>query len=147
MINIRMAKQEDIPGILPLLDQLGYSTSLHELEEHFNSFVHLDGYGVAVACISHKIIGWVAWSMSQIFILQKSRLRIEGLIVDEYHRGQEIGKKLMAFVEDFGKQRSPCIIELTSGFRREKDGSHEFYKALGYRNEGLMAKLYLRKEV
>ncbi|MGV8948869.1 MAG: GNAT family N-acetyltransferase [Candidatus Paracaedibacter sp.] len=147
MVSVRMAKQADIPGIFPLLDQLGYPTSLHELEERFNSFVCLDGYGVAVACTSDKVIGWVAWSMSQAFILQKSRLRIEGLIVDGQHRGQGTGKKLMTFVEDFAKQWSPCIIDLTSGVRREKDGSHKFYKALGYQNEELMAKLYLRKEL
>jgi len=44
------------------------------------------------------------------------------------------------------KKLSPCVVDLTSGFRRKKDGSHEFYKALGYANEGYMAKLYLRKE-
>jgi hypothetical protein len=39
------------------------------------------------------------------------------------------------------------IIDLTSGLRRAKAGSHEFYKNLGYKNEGYMAKLYLRKEL
>ncbi len=53
----------------------------------------------------------------------------------------------MAFVEKIAKKYSPVIIDLTSGLRRAKDGSHEFYKSIGYQNEGHMAKLYLRKEI
>jgi hypothetical protein len=53
----------------------------------------------------------------------------------------------MNYVEEYAKKYSPAIIDLTSGLRRSKDGSHEFYKSLGYNNEGYMAKLYLRKEV
>jgi len=50
-------------------------------------------------------------------------------------------------MEELAKQSSPCIIDLTSGLRRKKDGTHEFYKSLGYQNKGYMAKLYLRKEI
>jgi len=50
-------------------------------------------------------------------------------------------------VEEFAQQISPCIIDLTSGLRRAKDGSHDFYKSLGFNNEGYMSKLYLRKEI
>ena len=144
---IRAAKISDISEILPLLAQLGYSTSLPELEERFKFFISLDGYGVAVACLSNKLVGWIAWSKSKMFVSNKTRFHVEGLVVDEQHRGQGIGKKLMAFLEDYAKAFQPCIIDLTSGIRRAKDGSHDFYKALGYQNEGLMAKLYLRKEI
>lgn len=147
MVNIRMAKQEDISGILPLLDQLGYPTGLPEFEERFRSFVSLDGYGVAVACLADKTVGWVAWSKSLIFVSGKTRFHVEGLVVDVQHQGRGIGKKLMVFVEDYTRRFRPCIIDLTSGLRRSKDGSHDFYKALGYQNEGAMAKLYLRKEL
>ena len=53
----------------------------------------------------------------------------------------------MKFVEDIAQQDSPAIIDLTSGLRRAQDGTHEFYKRIGYQNEGPMAKLYLRKEL
>lgn len=53
----------------------------------------------------------------------------------------------MQFVENYARQFSPAIIDLTSGLRRASEGTHEFYKKLGYKNEGLMAKLYLRKEI
>ena len=62
MIIIRSAKITDFDGLLPLLDQLGYQTTKEELESRFTSFLNNEGYGVAVACIDTKIVGFVAWS-------------------------------------------------------------------------------------
>jgi len=94
-----------------------------------------------------QIAGLVAWSRSSLFVSDSTRFHIEGLVVASRYRGQGIGKMLMKFVEDIAKESSPAIIDLTSGLRRAKAGSHEFYKNLGYKNEGYMAKLYLRKEL
>ena len=146
-ILVRVAKMSDISGLLPLMDQLGYPTSRKELETQFKRFTKNDGYGIAVAVLDEKVIGLVAWSASSLFVQNKVRFHIEGLVVDEKYRGCGVGKKLMLFVEDIARKFSPAIIDLTSGLRRAKDGSHEFYKTLGYQNDGHMAKLYLRKEV
>jgi GNAT superfamily N-acetyltransferase len=80
-------------------------------------------------------------------ISDATRFSIVGIVVSTNHRNMGIGKKLMKFVEDIAKQHSPAIIDLTSGLRRAHDGTHEFYKRIGYKNEGPMAKLYLRKEL
>lgn len=53
----------------------------------------------------------------------------------------------MEFGEDIAKKSSPAIIDLPSGLRQAKAGSHEFYKNLGYKNEGHMVNLYLMKEL
>ena len=146
-IVIRHANINDIPDILPLLAQLGYPCDLKDLRARFKRFIQNPGYGVVVACLDDRSVGWVAWSKSDLFVLDKVRFHIEGLIVEENYRGMGIGKKLMKFVEDIAKQHTPIIVDLTSGLRRASDGSHEFYKRLGYQNEGPMAKLYLRKEL
>ncbi len=147
MITIRKATSLDIEELLPLLDQLGYSTTKEELAKRFNDFCSIDGYGVVVACIENKIVGFVAWSKSKLFVSDTVRIHIEGLVVDKDYRGKAVGKKLMLFAEEYARSFGPAIIDLTSGLRRASDGSHQFYDKLGYKNEGLMAKLYLRKEV
>lgn len=147
MTIIRAAVHADLPQLLPLMEHLGYPYKLEELEERFETFNKLDGYGVAVAEQNSQIIGWIAWSKSVLFVKPMSRFHIEGLVVDDKYRGQGIGKKLMKFVEDMAEQYKPCIIDLTSGLRRAESGTHDFYKSFGYINEGEMAKLYLRKEL
>jgi GNAT superfamily N-acetyltransferase len=147
MIIVRRANKKDIESLLPFMTQLGYPTNLDMFKKRFDSFLNLDGYGIGLACLKDQIIGLAAWSKSTIFVIDKIRIHIEALVVNEHYRGQGIGKKLIDFIEDFAKQFSPVVIDLTSGVRRAKDGSHEFYKNLGYQNEGHMAKLYFRKEL
>lgn len=144
---IRYAQLNDTPGILPLLSDLGYDCELKDLKVRFLRFLDNKGYGVAVYEIDTIIIGVIAWSKSDLFVSDKARFHIEALVVLKNHRGLGIGKKLILFLEELAQEHSPAIVDLTSGIRRAKDGSHEFYKSLGYQNEGPMAKLYLRKEV
>lgn len=144
---IRHADLSDVPSLLPLLEQLGYPTSLEALTVRFKHFLQNAGYGVVVCEMNDNIIGFVAWSKSDLFVLDSVRFHIEAIVVASDHRGKGIGKKLMELVEEIARPHSPAIIDLTSGLRRAKDGSHEFYKSLGYKNEGHMAKLYLRKEL
>lgn len=147
MIIIRNAEPSDIEDLLPLLEQLGYPTTKELLEKRFTKFLSNEGHGVAVACLNNKIVGFVAWSQSNLFVADKIRIHIEGIAVDKATRGQNIGKQLMQFIENCAQKSSPAIIDLTSGMRRANEGTHEFYKKLGYKNEGLMAKLYLRKDI
>ncbi len=146
-IHIRPATLADVSGLLPLMEQLGYPTTLSILEERFKRFVAQEGHFLVVACKEEHCVGYVAWTYTHTFVADKRRICIEGLVVNEAYRGQGIGKRLMTYVEERAQPYAPCIIGLTSGVRRAKDGTHDFYKALGYRNEGTMAKLYLRKEI
>jgi GNAT superfamily N-acetyltransferase len=144
---IRPAKTQDLPGFLPLLSQLGYPATLEELTKRFCKFMGNPGCGVVVCQMNEEITGLVAWTKTDNLISDATRFSIVGLVVSTNHRGMGIGKKLMQFVEDIAKQHAPAIVDLTSGLRRAQDGAHEFYKRIGYKNEGPMAKLYLRKEL
>ena len=146
-ITLRFAEISDVEPILSLMIQLGYPQDLNNFKRRFQLFTQEKNNKVVVAETKGKIIGWVAWSKNILFVSEATRIHIEGLVVDQDHRGKKVGKSLMLYVEDFAQQFNPCIIDLTSGLRREKDGSHDFYKSLGYQNEGDMAKLYLRKYV
>lgn len=147
IFEIRSANPNEADKLLPLMEQLGYSQTIEALTSRINLFLKQDGYGIAVAeeVETKKLIGWVAWSKSILIVSPAVRLHIEGLVVEQSYRGSGIGKALMLHVENIAKLNSPCIVDLTSGKRRAKDGSHEFYAALGYHNEGHMAKKYLRK--
>lgn len=144
---IRHAAIDDTPKLLPLLSELGYPATLEDLNRRFLKFVKNPGYGVAVCEMNEEITGFIAWTTTDHLISDATRFSIVGIVVSTNHRNMGIGKKLMTFVEGIAKQHSPAIIDLTSGLRRAQDGTHEFYKRIGYKNEGHMAKLYLRKEL
>lgn len=146
-ITIKPATHSDAKALTILLDGLGYAAQAEILAKRFDKFISQDGYGVMLAQMDTKIVGFIAWSKSQLFVSDAIRIHIEAIAVDAQYQGLGIGKKLIEYVEKIAKNYPHVIIDLTSGTRREKDGTHEFYKKLGYRNEGHMAKLYLRKEL
>ena len=53
----------------------------------------------------------------------------------------------MVFVEEIAGTFSPSVVDVTSGIRRAKEGTHEFYKSLGYKHDGPKAKIFFRKEL
>ncbi|MFZ4115943.1 MAG: GNAT family N-acetyltransferase [Chthoniobacterales bacterium] len=147
MIEVRFAHHDDLAGLLPLMAQLGYPCTPEELESYFYSFIAFDGHRIAVTCDESKIIVCIAWTTKNVFVVNKTRFHLEGIVVDECYRGQGIGRKLMTFLEEIAKEFGSVIIDLCTGLRRSKEGTHEFYRKLGYANEGPMVKLYLRKEL
>lgn len=144
---IRHATINDTPKLLPLLSELGYPATLKDLNRRFLKFVNNPGFGVGVSEMHEEIRGFIAWTKTDHLISDATRFSIVGLVVSTSHRGTGIGKKLIKFVEDIAQQDSPAIIDLISGLRRAKDGTHKFYNRIGYKNEGPMAKIYLRKEL
>jgi ribosomal protein S18 acetylase RimI-like enzyme len=130
------------------LSELGYPTTLENLNRRFLKFLSNPGYGVAVYEKDNKMLGLVAWAKSTLFVSDKTRFHIEGLIVLKSHRGIVIGRKLVEFVEKIAMQYYPVIVDLTSATVRAQDGTHEFYKHLDYKNNGPMGlQIYLRKEL
>jgi GNAT superfamily N-acetyltransferase len=129
------------------LEELGYPVTEEALVQRLYRMLSYPGCGVAVACAQKQVCGLVAWSQTPLFVADKVRIRIEGLIVAQGLRGYGIGTKLMRFVEAHAQRVAPAIIDLTSGMHRGQDGTHEFYHKLGYCNHGAQAKLYLRKEI
>ncbi len=147
-IIITKCKITDISSILPLMEQLGYPTKIEQLTERFSNFINTPGYGVAIAISNDNVIGLIAWSKSNLFVKDGSRIHVEALVVDKEHRRIGIGQALIKYLEKhIKKDKNVCHIDLTSGTRRVVDGSHDFYNKLGYRNDGYMSKVYLRKEL
>lgn len=145
-INICSATINDISSILPLMSQLGYPSSLEELTTRLKKFINNDGYGVAVASLNNEIVGVIAWSKSMLFVSDKIRIHVEALVIDENYRGQKIGKRLMEYLEEKAKKYYQVLVDLTSGYRRAKDGTHAFYENLEYKC-GESAGAYFRKEL
>lgn len=73
---IKHAQINDIPGLLPLLAQLGYPCALEDLEARFIRFIDNPRYGVAVYEINNEVAGCIAYSRSQLFVSNAARFHI-----------------------------------------------------------------------
>jgi GNAT superfamily N-acetyltransferase len=60
----------------------------------------------------------------------RPRAELESVHVRADQRGRGIGKQMMAFAETLAREADACLVQLTSN--KEREGSHHFYKRLGY---------------
>jgi ribosomal protein S18 acetylase RimI-like enzyme len=152
---IRKACISDIERIVTLLEQLWYKQTIEELKPTFELYTNSNQYFLMVAETKAgsgaendgEIVGFIAYSLSKVFVTGQNRLYIEGLIVDSCRRGIGIGRFLINHVENVAKELAPCAIELVSRASRAKDGTHDFYKSLGYSCSGDNEKKFFKKEI
>jgi GNAT superfamily N-acetyltransferase len=134
-MQIRLAKEEDIEGILPLLSQIYRVKNLPQnasltLQEQISSSTS----DVFVAQDDNKIIG-----AGTIFYLKNGGHEnpfayLEGIVVDDEFRGKGIGTALSKFAIDLARKKNCYKIIFTSGPDREK--IHKFYENLGFKKWG-----------
>lgn len=60
----------------------------------------------------------------------RPRVELESVHVRSDQRGKGIGRLLMDHAEGLARKADACMIQLTSN--REREGSHHFYKRLGF---------------
>jgi ribosomal protein S18 acetylase RimI-like enzyme len=144
---IRTAQISDIKAILPLMEQLEYPQDSETMSIILRNYLNMKFHKIFVAEIDSRVSGLISIAGVCSLVYDAMIYRITSLIVDKNHRRKSIGQQLMMEAEKFAKNNDGKVIDLTSGLRRSKDGTHEFYKSLGYENDGYMAKLYLRKEI
>lgn len=60
----------------------------------------------------------------------RPRVELESVHVRADQRGNGVGRQMMAFAESLAREADACMVQLTSN--KEREGSHHFYKRLGY---------------
>ena len=60
----------------------------------------------------------------------RSRVELESVHVRADQRGTGVGRMMMDHAERLARKADACMVQLTSN--KEREGSHHFYKRLGY---------------
>lgn len=130
----RIARKEDLPGLLELYRQLTPDDpplapershaiwNAIESNDDLRYFVAVDGLSVVSSCniaiVPNLTRNGASWAV------------IENVITDEAHRRQGIGKRLMEMAIEFAKSRGCYKVCLLSNSTRA--GAHKFYEELGF---------------
>jgi GNAT superfamily N-acetyltransferase len=145
-IYIRKASPKDALDILGLMESLGYP-----LDDNMKTRIEAYAYGtnnhIFLAEKGKKVVGFIAFVIYDLFVSEGKRCHIEEFVVDKGVSDLSIKRKLMQAVEDFARDQNGKIIDLTIGSHRVDDVSNDFYKFMGYDNNSLTAKTYMKKEL
>ena len=141
-IAFRPARVEDAPGLVGLVEELGYPSTPEEVGRRLGLIVAAPDHRVFVAEEDGEVLGWVHVQEFLSVAADPAGL-ITGLVVATGERKRGIGRALMALAEEWGRERGLATMRLRA--RTVRKGAHAFYRSMGY----VVAKrqLQFRKEL
>jgi GNAT superfamily N-acetyltransferase len=131
-ITIRDACYDDVEGLTLLINELGYTTTLSDMENRFkNISAHAD-YRTIVAVKNDEIVGMAGLAKGIFYEKNEMYLRIVAFVVKQDFRKQGIAKLLIRASEDWAKEQGACTVLLNSGNRDKRQAAYAFYQKMGY---------------
>ena len=131
-ITLRLATFEDVPHITRLAEQLGYPTTEEDMACRIAELFQQPSDAVWVAALPEgKVVGWIHLYVHR-SLVDSPVAMLGGLVVDEAHRGEGIGQKLMQHAETWGQAHGCEAVYVKSNVTRQR--AHSFYERLAYRN-------------
>lgn len=134
-MEITLATEDDIEGILPLASQIYRVKNLPEnARQILEDLINEDHCDVFVARLNGTVVG-----SGIIFYLKnpghdKPFAYLEGVVVDNNYRSKGIGTALSKFAIELAKKKGCYKIVFTSGMNRSD--VHKFYENLGFKKWG-----------
>jgi len=119
----------DAGAVNALSKQLGYFLSIEQTLQNINSVLQSKDHTAFVAEYENKIVGWIGVAQA-IMIEVMPHCEINGLVIDEHHRGMGIGKLLIDKVKHWAKEKGNDKIGLHCNVKRTE--AHLFYEHLGF---------------
>ena len=121
--------EKDAGAVNTLSKQLGYPLSIEQTLQNIKAILKSKDHAAFVAEYENKIVGWVGAAQA-IMIEVMPYCEINGLVINEHHRGMGIGKLLIERVKHWAKEKGNDKIGLRCNVKRTE--AHLFYEHLGF---------------
>lgn len=128
-IFLREMSAKDAEAVNALSKQLGYPLSIEQTLQNINTVLQSKEHTAFVAEYENKIVGWIGAAQA-IMIEVAPHCEVNGLVIDEHHRGMGIGRLLIDKVKQWAKEKGNDKIGLHCNVKRAK--AHLFYQHLGF---------------
>jgi len=128
-IIIREMTAKDAEAVNTLSKQLGYPLSIGQTLQNINAVLQNKDRTAFVAEYENKIVGWIGAAQA-VMIEVMPHCEINGLVIDEHHRGIGVGKLLIDRVKHWAKEKGNDKIGLHCNVKRTE--AHLFYQHLGF---------------
>jgi len=129
---IRDAGIADIEALALLMTDLGYPTSVADMQTRFEMIIAHQDYKTIIAELNDEVVGMAGLCKGIYYEMNGLYMRITAFVVKQNYRGMGIGKQLINAAEAWATEQGLHTILINSGNREERLASHEFYRKMGY---------------
>ena len=127
---VRPAKLTDAPELARLILELGYTSSVPEIESRLQALLLRPNHFIAVAAGDPpSLLGWIA-AERRLILESGDIVDIVGLVVDATQQRAGVGRALVAATEQWAASVGLPTLWVCSNVART--ASHPFYESLGY---------------
>jgi GNAT superfamily N-acetyltransferase len=130
MIRLRRLAAGDLAPAVALLSQLGYDMSPDELARRVAEVAATADHALVVAEQAGRAVG-LLHLFARPAIENPKEAVVRAIVVDAGTRRSGVGRRLMDYAENWGRERGCRSVTLSSNVTRAP--AHAFYDALGYR--------------
>ena len=121
---------KDAEAVNALSGQLGYPLTFTQTSQNIMAVLQSDDHTAFVAEYGNKIVGWIGGAQAMMIEVMP-HCEINGLVIDEHHRGMGVGKLLIDTVKKWAKEKGNDRIGLHCNVKRTD--AHLFYQHLGFK--------------
>ena len=126
---IKTANIGDISSLAQLTYQLGYSADKSQIRDRLSAIIDLNDHCLYAAEINNEVVGWIHGFIAY-RVESDAFVEIGGLVVDDKHQKQGVGKTLVDEVIVWAKNKS--IARLRVRCNKVRNEAHTFYKRIGF---------------
>lgn len=133
-LAIRAADMNDAAALAQLMTELGYETSVPDMQMRLETILPDARYRMFVAVEQGKVCGAIGTTAFHSFEHNDMGGRILALVVSQTRRRSGIGRQLIAAAEKDFARRNIRRMAVNTHLRRAD--AHEFYARLGFERNG-----------
>ncbi|WP_063892601.1 GNAT family N-acetyltransferase [Paenibacillus sp. Leaf72] len=129
---IRSYEQQDVEAVIELMADLGYPTNKEALSARMEKIASIPSYYTFVAVRDGQAVGMIG--CRDIFYYEEDGMvvQISLLVTKQSEQGSGIGTALVAYTEQWARERGASALYLTSGIKESRKKAHAFYEARGF---------------
>lgn len=129
---IRQATPADVPALAALMNELGYTTTVAEMQARYELIQSHPDHATWVAVCHNEVAGMTGLIKNIYYEKNGLYIRVGALVVSSAYRKMGLGKALLQKAADWANELGIKQLYLNSGNREERKEAHAFYQHLGF---------------
>ena len=142
IVTVRSARQDDVPGLAQLFEQLGYATDEATLRSQLEHFGRGGAFAVVAELSSHTLAGLATVAVHPRLYTRAPSAQLTALVTDRAARRHGVGRALTRAAAEIAREAGCEKLYVRTNRRRPE--SPPFYRSLGFEETHLTFDLPLR---
>jgi aminoglycoside 6'-N-acetyltransferase I len=142
IVTVRSARQDDVPALSRLFEQLGYATDEPTLRSQLEHFARGGAFALVAELSSHALAGLATVAVHPRLYTRAPSAQLTALVTDRAARRHGVGRALTRAAAEVAREAGCEKLYVRTNRRRQE--SPPFYRSLGFEETHLTFDLPLR---